>query len=83
MRHLGQLGRLVFLDLPLEVLQQRVRNMDTRGLVIDPGETFAALYDRRRPLYQQYAALTIPCTGLSQEEIAAAIEANLCGAEQS
>lgn len=80
MRHLGQFGRLVFLDLPLEILQQRVRNMDTRGLVIDPGETFDDLYVRRMPLYRQYAALTIPCAELSQEETAAAIEEKLCGA---
>jgi len=79
MRHLGKIGQPVFLDLPLDILQQRVRNMDTRGLVIDPGETFAALYARRLPLYRQHAALTIPCAGLSQEEIAAAIEEKLCG----
>ena len=77
-RHLGELGRLVFLDLPLEILQQRVRNMDTRGLVIDPGETFAALYARRLPLYRQYADLTIPCAALSQEEVATTIERELC-----
>ena len=79
MRHLGQLGRLVFLDLPLEILQQRVPNMDTRGLVIDPGETFDALYARRLPLYRRYAELSILCAELCQEEIAAAIEGALCG----
>lgn len=83
MQRLGRIGRLVHLELPLELLQQRVRNMDTRGLVIDPGETFAALYARRMPLYRQYAELTIPCAGLSQEEVAAAIEENLCGVQQS
>lgn len=79
MAHLQRIGRLVFLDLPLNELQSRVRNMDSRGLVIDPGETFADLYIRRLPLYRQYAALTIPCGGLSQEDIAAAIEETLCG----
>jgi shikimate kinase len=79
MRHLQQLGHLVHLDLPLDELQQRVRNMDSRGLVIDPGETFADLYEHRLPEYRRYAGLTIPCAGLSQEEIAAAIEEKLCG----
>lgn len=79
MAHLRGLGRLVWLDLPLDELQQRVRNMDSRGLVIDPGETFADLYARRTPLYRQHAELTIPCAGLNQEEIAAAIEGALCG----
>jgi shikimate kinase len=79
MAHLQRVGKLVFLDLPLDELQRRVRNMDSRGLVIDPGETFADLYARRLPLYRQYAGLTIPCGGLNQEEIAAAIEESLCG----
>jgi len=79
MAHLREIGRLVFLDLPLDELQRRVRNMDSRGLVIDPGETFADLYARRRPLYQQYAELIIPCGGLTQEDIAATVEETLCG----
>jgi len=78
MAHLQQVGHLVFLDLPLSMLQQRIRNMDSRGLVIDPGETFADLYLRRRPLYRQYADLTVPCGELAPEEIAAAIEGALC-----
>jgi shikimate kinase len=79
MARLQQIGRLVFLDLPLPMLQQRIRNMDSRGLVIDPGETFAALYARRLPLYRRYAELTIPCGVLAPEEIAATIEGALCG----
>jgi shikimate kinase len=79
MAHLRQLGRVVHLDVPLDELQRRVRNMDSRGLVIDPGESFADLYARRAPLYRQYAELTIPCSGMTQEEIAAAIEGALCG----
>lgn len=82
MAHLQRTGRLVFLDLPLDELQRRVRNMDSRGLVIDPGETFVDLYARRLPLYRQHAELTIHCGGLSQEEIAAAIERELCGVQQ-
>jgi shikimate kinase len=78
MAHLKRTGRVVFLDLPLAELQRRVRNMDSRGLAIDPGETFADLYARRLPLYRQHAELTIPCSGRSQEEIAAAIENALC-----
>ena len=79
MTHLQQIGRLVYLDLPLATLQQRVWNMDSRGLVIDPGESFADLYARRTPLYRHYAELTIPCGGLAPETIAAAIEQALCG----
>jgi len=79
MAHLQQIGQLVFLDLPLPMLQQRVRNMDSRGLVIDPGETFADLYARRLPLYRRYAELAIPCGALPPEELAETIERALCG----
>lgn len=79
MAHLQEIGRLVFLDLPLAVLQNRIRNMDSRGLVIDPGETFPELFTRRLPLYRRYANLTIPCGERSAEEIAATIEDALCG----
>jgi shikimate kinase len=79
MAHLKGIGHLVYLDLPLDELQHRVRNMDSRGLVVDPGETFADLHARRTPLYRNFAEVTIPCAGRSQEEIAAAIETALCG----
>jgi shikimate kinase len=79
MTHLQQIGRLVYLDLPLAILQRRVWNLDSRGLVIDPDESFADLYARRTPLYRHYAELTIPCEGLAPEAIAAAIEQALCG----
>jgi len=83
MRHLQQIGQVVHLDLPLEILQRRVRNMDSRGLVLEAGETFAGLYARRMPLYRRYAKLTISCGDLSQEESAAAIEKQLCGTQFS
>lgn len=79
MAHLRDIGRLVYLDLPFEELLRRINDIDRRGLVIDPGETFADLYARRTPLYRQYAELTISCGGRNQEEIAAAIEEVLCG----
>ena len=82
MNHLQRLGRLVFLDLPLDELQRRVRDMDSRGLVIGPGETFADLYARRTPLYRRCAGLTISGGGLTQEQIAALIEEHLCGIGQ-
>jgi shikimate kinase len=78
MTHLRRIGRLVWLELPLAELQRRVRNMDSRGLVIDPGESFAALFARRQPLYRQYADVTIAGEGLSPDEVAAAIKARLC-----
>lgn len=66
-------GTVVFLDAPLADLQQRINDMDNRGLVIDPGETLADLYRRRRPLYLHYADQQIDTEGLNVEEAAARI----------
>jgi len=70
-------GTIVFLDLPLEEMTLRVRDMDTRGMVIDPGETFADLFARRLPLYLHWSELTIDGRDKSVEELAGEITARL------
>ncbi len=78
MAHLKGLGRLVFLDVPLEELSARVRDMDSRGLVIGPEKSYAQLYAERRPLYEKYAEVTIAGGGESIDVIAARIEQAVC-----
>jgi len=78
MAHLGQLGQRVFIDIPLEDLLARVNDMDTRGLVIGPGESYQQLYLERQPLYKKYAEVTIPGGGMTVEQVAAAIEQTVC-----
>jgi len=63
-------GVIVFLDLPLAELERRVRDMDSRGMVIDPGETFADLYARRLPLYRRWAEITVSAAGSNVEDVA-------------
>ncbi|MEN8189441.1 MAG: shikimate kinase [Thermodesulfobacteriota bacterium] len=69
MAHLRSCGTVVYLDLPLEVLQARVDNVDGRGLVRSPEQSFAELFEERQPLYGQWADLTIDCSGKSVDEI--------------
>lgn len=76
---LRKLGQLVFIDIPLEELLDRVNDMDTRGLVIGPNESYENLYEERQPLYKQYAEVTISGGGLRVEAVAAAIEQAVCG----
>jgi shikimate kinase len=66
-------GTIVFLDLPLEELMLRVQDMDTRGMVIDPGETFPDLFARRLPLYRRCAELVVDGRAKSVEDLAAEI----------
>lgn len=79
MQHLRRFGHTVFLDIPLEELQRRIGDMDERGLVIDPQESFAELFARRRPLYEAYADIFIDGADMSPEAIAARIEQQACG----
>lgn len=69
MAQLKRDGVAVYLKLDPEVLETRVRDADPRGLAIAPGQTFRELYDERRPLYEQYADVTIDCTKLSHDDI--------------
>jgi shikimate kinase len=69
MRHLGSIGSRVFLDVPLEELAIRLKDMKTRGLVIDPGATLADLYHERIPLYRKHADLTVDVAGQSLEQV--------------
>jgi shikimate kinase len=66
-------GTIVFLDTPLEMLLLRIGDMDTRGMVIDSGETFPDLFARRLPLYRKWAELIVDLRGKSVEELAAEI----------
>ena len=68
MEHLRELGRIVYLQLPLEELERRLHNISTRGIAMAPGETLAHIYDYRSPLYQKYADLTVAVGRQTLEE---------------
>ena len=59
--HLRGLGPVVYLQVPLEELTRRVRNLSTRGIAMEPGQTLADVMAFREPLYQKYADLIVPC----------------------
>jgi len=73
MKHLRSNGTLVFLDVDLATLNDRVKDFSTRGLARRPDQSFEELFEERFVLYTRYADITIPCAGLSQEEVCARI----------
>ena len=77
MTHLRGGGIIIHLDLSLEIIERRVQNLRTRGLVIEKGQTLAGLYHQRLPLYKQWADITIACDDKTQDEIVAAIASRL------
>jgi len=73
MAHLRKSGTTVHLDLHPESLKVRLSNLDSRGVVMRPGETIEELFDERHPLYHKFADKNICCAGLSHEEVVAKI----------
>ncbi|MGE3550093.1 MAG: shikimate kinase [Geobacter sp.] len=69
MAHLKTNGLVIYLDVDLATLSARIDNLGTRGLAKRPDQTLADLLHERTALYQRYADLTIPCTGLSHEQV--------------
>lgn len=69
MAHLKQFSLLVLLDVPLPILQQRVGNFSSRGLVKTEGQSFAELVEERLPLYQKHADCTVSCDEKTVETI--------------
>jgi shikimate kinase len=69
MAHLQALGRVLFLDIALAPLAERLDGLDARGVVYLPGQTIETLYDERRPFYQRYAHTTIDCTHCTPEQV--------------
>ncbi|MFH1024132.1 MAG: shikimate kinase [Planctomycetota bacterium] len=78
MKHLRDIGVVVFLDVPFAELERRLGNLAARGVVIAPGKTLRQLYDERDPLYRKYAEVTVNCAGRGDgavvEEIIAGVQ---------
>jgi shikimate kinase len=69
MEHLQKNGVLVFLDVPLPLVEARVGDGASRGLARQEGQSVAHLFAERRPLYGRYADLRIECDGQSPEQV--------------
>lgn len=73
MMHLKSIGTVIFLNLDYNELEERIGNLNERGVAIRPGQTLLDLYDERLPLYQNHADITIDCAHKSIREIVSEI----------
>ncbi len=69
MAHLKQNSVVIFLDVPLAELEQRISNFSTRGIARRPDQSFDDLFDERSTLYQRYADIRLDCSNLSIDEV--------------
>ena len=61
MEHLQDLGTLIYLDVPLEILKSRVDRDRPRGITRGPNQSYDDVYQLRKPIYEQWAAITLKC----------------------
>lgn len=73
MTKLKTLGPLVFLDVPLMTLQERVAQDAPRGMAKNQETSYEELYQQRYPFYQQWADITIDCSDSAKPEAIAEV----------
>ena len=70
MEHLAGLGPVVYLDVPMKVILERIARNPDRGLAIAPGQTVEELFLEREAHYRRYATVSVASCGLSPSESA-------------
>lgn len=69
MKHLGEIGRIVYLKLSCAAIRDRLGDLNERGVTMRPGQTLEDLYRERVPLYEKYADIVLDCEKKSIREI--------------
>lgn len=73
MKHYKEIGTVVYLQAPFEIINKRLRNAKKRGVVLREGQTLKDLYDERVALFEKYADITICEEGLYLEDTIEAV----------
>lgn len=68
MEKLRKISTVVYLSLPVEELEKRIKDIHSRGVAMKNGVTLRELYEERKALYEKYSDFTVDCTGLTAEE---------------
>ncbi len=77
MRHLKEIGAIIYLKLSYEAIEDRLGDLHARGVTIKPGWTLRDLYNERCPLYEQWADITVDCEALRLREVVAYLQRRL------
>ena len=77
MRHLKEIGTIIYLKLSCEAIEDRLGDLHSRGVTIQPGWTLRDLYNERVPLYEKWADVTVDCEQLRLREVVAYISRHI------
>lgn len=68
MAHLSQNSTIVFVKLSYRTIEQRLKNISTRGIAMKKGQTLRDLYDMRQPAYHKWADVIVEADGEDIEQ---------------
>ena len=69
MEHYREIGIVIYINLSFETIQNRLRDIKRRGVVLREGQSLEDLYKERCPLYEQYAHITIDAENMDIEAV--------------
>lgn len=73
MEHLSEIGKVCYLKLSYESIDERLGDLEQRGVALKTGQSLIDLYKERIPLYEKYANITIDCENKNIREIVSEI----------
>ncbi|MCI8991737.1 MAG: shikimate kinase [Eubacterium sp.] len=68
MRHLKEIGTVVYLKVSFGIINRRLRNIKGRGVVLKKGQNLYELYEERCRLYEKYADVVVSTDRLNVEQ---------------
>ena len=68
MKHFKEIGTVVYLNASYATIRKRIKSLTKRGVVLEEGQTFRALYEERNKLFEQYADITVYVDGNKMEQ---------------
>lgn len=74
MTHLRTNADVVFLNIPLALVRERIGDYGTRGIARRPDQSLEDLFEERQSLYLKHADIVIEGEGHSQDELCLAVE---------
>lgn len=77
MRHLKEIGTVVYLKIDYEDLRGRLQDAASRGVVLREGQNLEQLYQERVPLYEYWADITVCEKGRDLSDMVSAIQREL------
>ncbi len=69
MRHLREIGVVVYLKLSYKTVAYRLGDLRQRGVALKEGQTLMDLYEERCPLYEKFAHFTVEGDDMTISEV--------------